>query len=563
MLSVFERPRRYKLNAKRAYTPVLLVVLIMSLGPASAEVVRSNEPNWIQIQDSQYGYAIQCPPDALASRYDPEGILHIVLPEVDRVMTIHARPNPGDLTATAWTDLWLSDRLPSRPDIFGPPPNPVRRNTVRVGDKLGEEVVWQGWEELHRRVIVSGSGRIYLIDHPLIASDSSSLFDRSIATFLVGDFPHDAGFRVSVSETTEGIEALTVPYYSQRALPWKCDQYGTCLFVPSWHTCTQAYTTIEDAGCHISSQAMIFDYYTGHWMDPGELDYCLTVNNQYFWQSYFQGYCAAPSYTSVCMPTSVSYLGWLYMSTGQAVLDADLVAGRPAIGRRLDDGHSVTIIGKSGDSYIIHDPWDGPNITVGAGWFLYFWRYSGSPPTCCGCLPAECCAAALGDSSQLPTKIEWADPAGFNVNGAKRAPSATCERKAVELPARLAEGEVDLSLPDATILPEPERSVLTDALMPAPFAPPPAEAQPREWAAIEAQRTPPASAHYLIPKSVFGSGGGKKISTHYVLNGTQGQTTDLSRRVSASYVLVPGYWAASSPRVFDNKVYLPVILRNR
>jgi hypothetical protein len=76
------------------------------------------------------------------------------------------------------------------------------------------------------------------------------------------------------------------------------------------------------------------------------------------------------------------------------------------------------------------------------------------------------------------------------------------------------------------------------------------------------QRTPPASTSYRIAKSVFGSGGGEKNSTHYDMNSTQGQSTDLLRRNSASYVLVPGYWGVSSPRTFDYRVYLPLIVRH-
>jgi surface antigen len=78
---------------------------------------------------------------------------------------------------------------------------------------------------------------------------------------------------------------------------------------------------------------------------------------------------------------------------------------------------------------------------------------------------------------------------------------------------------------------------------------------------IEPQRTPPASASYRIPRSVFGSGGGIKQSAHYVMNSTQGQSTDLSRRTSASYVLVPGYWSSTTTGGY--KVYLPLVIKGR
>jgi murein DD-endopeptidase MepM/ murein hydrolase activator NlpD len=77
---------------------------------------------------------------------------------------------------------------------------------------------------------------------------------------------------------------------------------------------------------------------------------------------------------------------------------------------------------------------------------------------------------------------------------------------------------------------------------------------------VELQHTFAMTGTYRIVKSVFGAGGGEKSSTSLIMNGTQGQSTDLSRRESSSYVLVPGYWARWY-RVAKLKVYLPVVVR--
>jgi hypothetical protein len=53
---------------------------------------------------------------------------------------------------------------------------------------------------------------------------------------------------------------------------------------------------------------------------------------------------------------------------------------------------------------------------------------------------------------------------------------------------------------------------------------------------------PPLSSSYAIPKGVFGSSGGPKLSTSYQLQGTSGQTTGTGVRVSDSYRLRSGYW---------------------
>jgi hypothetical protein len=80
-------------------------------------------------------------------------------------------------------------------------------------------------------------------------------------------------------------------------------------------------------------------------------------------------------------------------------------------------------------------------------------------------------------------------------------------------------------------------------------------------ASVEAQRTPPASASYRIAKSVFGSGGGAKASTHYVMNSTRGQPTDLRRRHSTNYVLVSGYWSRWIWPTYEYEIYLPLVVK--
>lgn len=78
---------------------------------------------------------------------------------------------------------------------------------------------------------------------------------------------------------------------------------------------------------------------------------------------------------------------------------------------------------------------------------------------------------------------------------------------------------------------------------------------------VDPQRAPPASTHYRIPKGVFAVGGGPRSSTRYRMNGTQGQSTDLSRRQSTSYVLVPGYWSRPISAADRPSVYLPLVMK--
>ena len=65
-------------------------------------------------------------------------------------------------------------------------------------------------------------------------------------------------------------------------------------------------------------------------------------------------------------------------------------------------------------------------------------------------------------------------------------------------------------------------------------------------AVVQVNTTPPSSAHYKLARSVFGTSGGRRTSTQYVMQGTSGQTTGVERRESSHYVLQSGYWGIQS-----------------
>jgi len=91
---------------------------------------------------------------------------------------------------------------------------------------------------------------------------------------------------------------------------------------------------------------------------------------------------------------------------------------------------------------------------------------------------------------------------------------------------------------------------------------PAAAGTPLDRTPIEAQRTPPASESYRIAKSVFGSGGGVKTSAGLIMNSTLGQSTNLIRRESDTYVLIPGYWGRWYP-VLKLHLYLPLVVKEQ
>lgn len=81
---------------------------------------------------------------------------------------------------------------------------------------------------------------------------------------------------------------------------------------------------------------------------------------------------------------------------------------------------------------------------------------------------------------------------------------------------------------------------------------------------VQAVRTPPASASYRIPRSVFGTGGDLKTSAHYVMQDTSGQTTGVAWRQSGSYVLRSGYWGRiGAAHDAPYAIYLPIVIKQQ
>jgi len=81
----------------------------------------------------------------------------------------------------------------------------------------------------------------------------------------------------------------------------------------------------------------------------------------------------------------------------------------------------------------------------------------------------------------------------------------------------------------------------------------------REQTIAQLDTSPPASVHYRLLQSVFGSGGGGKASAHYLMQGTTGQVTGVGWHESSHYVLRSGYWGDWTSGLYG--VYLPLVLK--
>jgi hypothetical protein len=153
---------------------------------------------------------------------------------------------------------------------------------------------------------------------------------------------------------------LPVPLYRQCGESWSGDRLGTCS------------STMCDAGCAVTSKAMIFAYYGGS-RDPGQLNGCLRDSG-----GYADG-CLV-YWNDTCAPAGVHY-------AGSGGLDAELAAGYPVLTQVRSSRtsmHFVVITGSAGGgNYYINDPGWSYNTTAEAGYTLVrFHNYHGSagPP---------------------------------------------------------------------------------------------------------------------------------------------------------------------------------------
>jgi len=199
-----------------------------------------------------------------------------------------------------------------------------------------------------------------------------------IKTLSISPQGENSNYVEYMEDINSGVQFINVPFYSQKDPRWICDQIGTCIC--DFNTCTtETFSTIGDIGCLLTSQSMIFQYYTeSSYKNPAELDYCLTTTGGYGNAGICtRGNCATWfNPPAQCKPASVSYAG---KSTVLSDLDSDLAAGYPAIALIDNGNHWVVVTGKSGGNYTINDPYYQRSV-ISPGVIIQFLRYRGPVP---------------------------------------------------------------------------------------------------------------------------------------------------------------------------------------
>jgi hypothetical protein len=331
------------------------------------------------VQVSDQGYTLRVPESAWVRYFPTEERLHVEL-DTGQVLMVGVFENPDQLSARDWTGFNLLDDSKRGVNPMVPLVPVVEQERLRVADRPAESLVIAGPVSLYRRTVVATPERVFLFGHPGGEDGQETPFREILDSFEISPVEADNGFRSMDSLTDEDIPNLAVPYYSQLDPRWICDQIGTCYCYMG--NCA-AYTGIGDAGCYITGEAMIFDYYTGGYMNPQELDTCLTQNGGYtYWAGCGYGVCAT-SYNPLpaCSPAVVSYAG---VSSDLSLLDADLQAGYPVVAWVDWGSHYVVVIGKRDGMYQIHDPFFNRS-EIYPGYIIHFVRYHGPLP---GSFPA-------------------------------------------------------------------------------------------------------------------------------------------------------------------------------
>jgi len=213
------------------------------------------------------------------------------------------------------------------------------------------------------------------------------------------------GLRVAYAdaETTQPQATLpcSVPLSAQNDPRWRDDVMQTC------------GETIGDAGCALTSAAMVFNYY-GASTNPPTLNACL-------------GDHACPLYWAIAAADcSEGRAAWLERPTfSWSRLEQELDAGRPSLLQmHKDHGHYVVVVSGSGSdpaNYTVHDPWDAQvrSLADFSDWsFLGLSVYDGEP--WCGWPPDPPALLEPADGDYLGQRtvtFRWQPPATPGVDG--------------------------------------------------------------------------------------------------------------------------------------------------
>jgi len=350
------------MKCRDMWSIIVVTVVLLVLTSSTTATSATTQPGeaWVHVQNASQDYAFDCPVAAQVRRYEPDGVLHVVLP-TNQVMMVSVR---DDLTyldtrvRNSMSESEIKDVLQAALETYKMHGRIQAVHQTSIAGKWALVTEYAGGLQPYRLVLLFVGHQVLSITYPIGVPENTIVFAEIVKSIDLTESATDRGIEV-VTPTPSTINSIPVPVYYQNDNQWVCDQLGNCVAcpptLPKWACPSQpAITTIGDAGCTVTSYAMIFEYYTpSHFMTPLELDTCYTVNGEYGSISGC-GYCGRHWWNlnqSVCKPGDVTYIGETH---DQGVVDADLAAGHPLMGQL--PGHYVVVVGKNGSNYQVNDP---------------------------------------------------------------------------------------------------------------------------------------------------------------------------------------------------------------
>jgi len=331
--------------------------------------VGARSEDWKLVTNAAHGYSIEIPASAEAVLHQPEGILRIIL-ESQQVISLHYVPDDNHQVVEQWVQAtFLDSSLQGVEPMVSNFPVTEQASLQVAGQPAYRMVVLGPVESTFRVVVTHPEGGFLVISGPQEAE--STFTERILSSLKFGPMPADQGLQVQSVDASQNIADLPVPMFKQTDPQWGCDQLGTCW---CWGGCG-GFTSIADAGCYVSAEAMVFSYYAPDYANPKELDDCLIQHGGYgYWEGCGYGLCGA-SYDAVdaCQPKNVQYAS---LSGDLSLLDHDLQNGYPAIAWVDYSTHYVVVIGKTNGMYDVNDPLYY-RTQIQPGWITYVIRYHG------------------------------------------------------------------------------------------------------------------------------------------------------------------------------------------
>jgi len=490
-------------------TSMVIVMVALLPGETSAQAVWPVPPNddWAVYTDTRYGFSIAYPGDWTVEPAWETGqsiITALRGPKAQAFVVIENR--------LALTDLrgWLSVR---DQNLVG---EVVSEQTLRSNNVTGLRREFTGWEQRSLSAYAFTENKFYEFNAGPVTEETRSIFDQMIASLTLFDTPTLVPVRPSVIEesghrtSAASPGVITAPSLQ---FPFSCGV--------QWQI-TCGYIT--DPVCqHPNDQ---YNRYGLDWVkssggtdgQPIMAAHGGKIHNG--WDSTGGG-----NITKVAEDGNFNHYITIYahlksfsQSEGAWVSQSDEIAKADCTGTMCFGTHLHFAYWYNNQS-IKPEPMSGHTGLQTGQAFTY---------SCSG----NCCCSSATSAGVCGT-----------------GEATVTNEQIVPTPLFPAEPDVEAtSTPVVTLTPLPL------------YSPMPADPTPELMQRVETtepQRTPLASASYRISKSIFGTSGGLRASTHYVMQGTSGQTTGIDRRESNSYVLQSGYWGARSASCV---VYLPIVL---